>query len=135
MRKIISFFVILIFLQTVVSSGIPNPAAVKCGEEGYKIEMRVLEDGSQYGVCVFEDSECGQWKYFRGECKPEQCNRVEGYMLEGEFKLECEPYEKESRFASVFKKYFFLIFAWLWIEDEEKEEASWERALKEEIEL
>jgi putative hemolysin len=53
------------------TSQIANPAAVYCGEQGGTYEIREHEDGSQYGVCVFEDgSECEAWAFFRGECQP-----------------------------------------------------------------
>jgi putative hemolysin len=46
-----------------------NPASVFCEENGYKLEIRTIADGSQSGVCVFPDgSECDEWAYFRGEC-------------------------------------------------------------------
>ena len=48
---------------------LPNPAAVKCEEDGYIYEIREDESGGQYGVCIFDDgSECNGWAYFRGEC-------------------------------------------------------------------
>src|SRR4030042_26964 len=50
---------------------LPNPASVFCEQQGYKLEIRTAADGSQSGVCVFPDgSECDEWAYFRGECKP-----------------------------------------------------------------
>jgi putative hemolysin len=50
---------------------LPNPASVFCEEQGYKLEIRTTADGSQSGVCIFSDgSECDEWAYFRGECKP-----------------------------------------------------------------
>ena len=53
------------------SSQIANPAAVYCGEQGGTYKIREHEDGSQYGVCLFEDgSECDAWAFFRGECLP-----------------------------------------------------------------
>ena len=133
MKKIMSIFVIFIFLSAIVSAAeLPNPASVKCEEDGYELDSRTTELGA-YGVCVFEDSECGQWDYFRGDCKPKQCSKVEGYVSDGEFKLRCEPYE-ETGFRALFKKYFFLIFAWLWIEENDK--SSFERTISEDdIEL
>ena len=48
-----------------------NPAAVFCEDEGYTYEIRTADDGSQTGVCVFDDgTECDGWAFFRGECKP-----------------------------------------------------------------
>jgi len=50
---------------------ISNPASVYCEEQGGKLEIRTAEDGSQYGVCMFEDdTECEEWAYYRDECKP-----------------------------------------------------------------
>ena len=51
-------------------AGLPNPASVFCQENGGTIEMR-QDDAGQYGVCVFADgSECEEWAYYRGECRP-----------------------------------------------------------------
>ncbi len=48
-----------------------NPASAYCELHGYKLEIRTADDGSQIGVCLFEDgSECEEWAYFRGECAP-----------------------------------------------------------------
>jgi putative hemolysin len=50
---------------------IANPASAYCEEQGFKMETRTAQDGSQYGVCMFEDeTECEEWAYYRGECKP-----------------------------------------------------------------
>jgi putative hemolysin len=51
---------------------IANPASAYCEEQGFKLEIRTAQDGSQYGVCMFEDddTECEEWAYYRGECKP-----------------------------------------------------------------
>ncbi len=52
-------------------ASMPNPASVFCEQQGYKVEIRTASDGSQSGACVFTDgSECDEWAYFRGECKP-----------------------------------------------------------------
>lgn len=57
--------------STAESGGLPNPASVYCKEKGYTLEIRTAEDGSQQGFCVFPDgSECDEWAYYRGECKP-----------------------------------------------------------------
>jgi putative hemolysin len=48
-----------------------NPASVYCEEQGYRVDMRTAEDGSQAGVCVFTDgSECDEWAFYRKECGP-----------------------------------------------------------------
>ena len=54
-----------------------NPASVYCQEQGGKLEMRTDAQGGQYGVCIFDDgSECDEWAFFRGECKPGQMDRA-----------------------------------------------------------
>jgi putative hemolysin len=50
---------------------IANPATVNCELKGYRSQVRITEDGSQYGVCIFPDgSECEEWAFYRGECVP-----------------------------------------------------------------
>ena len=58
------------FFKPSEKTGLPNPAAVFCEDQGYTIETREDPAGGQYGVCIFGESECGQWQYYRGECKP-----------------------------------------------------------------
>ena len=51
--------------------GLPNPASAYCEEQGGQVEIRTDDEGGQYGMCIFEDgSECDEWAFFRGECKP-----------------------------------------------------------------
>jgi len=51
------------------ASGLANPAAVYCEEQGGVVESRVIKAGAK-GFCVFEDgSECAQWDFFRQECQ------------------------------------------------------------------
>lgn len=53
------------------NANMPNPASVFCEENGGTVEIRTAEDGSQTGACIFPDgSECDEWAFFRGECKP-----------------------------------------------------------------
>ena len=48
-----------------------NPASVYCVEQGGTLDIRTDDSGGQYGVCVFKDgSECEEWAFYRGECKP-----------------------------------------------------------------
>jgi putative hemolysin len=48
-----------------------NPASKHCTDLGYRLEIR-NESGGQVGYCIFPDgSECEEWAFFRGECKPE----------------------------------------------------------------
>jgi hypothetical protein len=52
-------------------STLPNPASAYCEQQGYISNIRTASDGSQSGVCIFPDgSECDEWAYYRGECKP-----------------------------------------------------------------
>jgi putative hemolysin len=52
--------------------GMANPASVYCIVQGYKLEIKTNDDGSQYGVCVFdENNECDEWKFYRKECGTE----------------------------------------------------------------
>jgi putative hemolysin len=53
------------------TTGLANPAAVYCEEQGYTLEMRTDADGGQHSVCIFPDgSECEEWAFYRGECSP-----------------------------------------------------------------
>lgn len=53
------------------SSQLPNPASVYCEKNGGKVDLRTDTTGGVAGICVFSDgSECDEWEYFRGECKP-----------------------------------------------------------------
>ncbi|QSZ66910.1 DUF333 domain-containing protein [Methanofollis aquaemaris] len=46
--------------------GMPNPAAVWCQEMGYGYEIRKDADGSEYGVCIFENgTEMDAWEAYR----------------------------------------------------------------------
>jgi putative hemolysin len=52
--------------------GMANPASVYCIVQGYKLEIKTNADGSQYGVCIFNDNnECDEWKFYRKECGTE----------------------------------------------------------------
>jgi len=51
--------------------GIANPASVFCVDNGGKLEIRTDSTGGQVGFCIFSNkTECEEWAYFRGECKP-----------------------------------------------------------------
>jgi putative hemolysin len=46
-----------------------NPASVYCNEHDGQSIIRTASDGSQLGICVFENgNECDEWLFFRGEC-------------------------------------------------------------------
>lgn len=52
------------------SAGMANPASVFCQQNGGKTEIRKTAQG-EVGYCVFPDkSECEEWMFMRGECKP-----------------------------------------------------------------
>ena len=49
----------------------PNLASVYCSENGGTLAIRKDTQGGEYGVCTFADgSECEEWAFLRGECKP-----------------------------------------------------------------
>lgn len=51
---------------------LPNPASQYCEQQGGRLDIRSDANGNQIGICVFENnSECEEWSYYRGECKPE----------------------------------------------------------------
>jgi len=48
------------------NAGIANPAAAWCVEQGHTYEIRKNPDGSEYGVCIFENgTEIDEWEYYR----------------------------------------------------------------------
>jgi putative hemolysin len=50
-------------------ANMPNPASVFCTQNGNKLKIVTAPDGSQSGVCIFQDgSSCDEWAYYRGEC-------------------------------------------------------------------
>ena len=52
-------------------AALPNPASVYCEQNGGKLDLRTGSAGGVAGICLFPDgSECDEWAYFRGECKP-----------------------------------------------------------------
>ncbi|MCX6788664.1 MAG: DUF333 domain-containing protein [Candidatus Jorgensenbacteria bacterium] len=49
---------------------IANPASENCVKVGGNLQMQKKEDGSEYGLCYFEDARaCEEWALFRGECQ------------------------------------------------------------------
>ncbi|MFA5714964.1 MAG: DUF333 domain-containing protein [Candidatus Paceibacterota bacterium] len=53
-------------------AGLANPASVFCTKNGYRLEIRKNNDGSEYGVCIFTNGkECEEWKFYRKECGSE----------------------------------------------------------------
>jgi putative hemolysin/predicted secreted protein len=52
-------------------SSIANPASTFCVQNGGKLEIRKDAKGGEVGYCIFPDkSECEEWAFMRGECKP-----------------------------------------------------------------
>ena len=53
------------------SAGIANPASVNCGKMGGTTEIKKNADGSEYGMCTFQNgTSCEEWALFRNEgCK------------------------------------------------------------------
>ena len=58
-------------VPTKAPANMPNPASANCTQKGGKVDIRKDAKGAEYGICVFPDkSECDEWAFFRGECKP-----------------------------------------------------------------
>ncbi len=56
---------------TAPAIGMANPASVFCQQQGGKTDIRKDAKGGEVGYCVFPDkSECEEWAFQRGECKP-----------------------------------------------------------------
>lgn len=83
MRSTLPVVIALLFIVSTLAScspvsapspaqaGLPNPASVYCEEQGGILEIRTGASGDQTGYCLFTDgSECEEWAYFRGECRP-----------------------------------------------------------------
>ena len=63
-------------------SAIANPASENCLAQGGTLEIRTRSDGSQYGVCYFEDNrQCEEWALLRGDC-PVGGLKITGYVTE-----------------------------------------------------
>ena len=55
--------------KNTTNTQIANPASVYCKEHDGQSIIRTASDGSQSGICVFENgNECDEWLFFRGEC-------------------------------------------------------------------
>ncbi len=51
------------------ASQIANHASTNCKEKGGNLVIEEKADGSQYGLCYFDDARaCEEWAMFRGEC-------------------------------------------------------------------
>lgn len=50
------------------TSQIVNPASKNCITLGGELEIRIDENGGQYGICKKDGKECGEWLLYRKEC-------------------------------------------------------------------
>lgn len=63
------------------ATGLANPASQYCAQNGGTLQLRTDSSGGQYGVCLFSDgTECEEWAFFRGECKPGNSAQQEGAL-------------------------------------------------------
>ena len=54
---------------TTNSAQLANPAAENCTKVGGTETIQTKPDGSQFGVCVFQNNQqCEEWALFRGNC-------------------------------------------------------------------
>jgi len=93
-------------------ANMPNPAAVFCEEQGYKVEIRTAADGSQQGFCIFSDgTECDEWAFFRGECGLKQA--IGGAEIANPASVFCEEksYKVEIRTAADGSQQGFCVFS------------------------
>lgn len=59
-----------------------NMASQYCEENGWTSKIATKTDGSQYGICYFEDNrQCEEWAFYRGEC-PYGWRKITGYIWE-----------------------------------------------------
>ncbi len=73
---LIGILVLAFIISTVIignnkpsQNEMPNPASTYCTENEGRLEIITQKDGSQYGICTFEDnSSCEEWAFYRGEC-------------------------------------------------------------------
>lgn len=64
---------------TSTMAGLANPASTNCINQGGQLEIKTKADGSQYGVCFFEDNrQCEEWALMRGQC-PVGGVKITGY--------------------------------------------------------
>jgi putative hemolysin len=51
------------------NTSLANPASTNCEKQGGTLEIQTKEDGSQYGLCYFDDARaCEEWAMLRGDC-------------------------------------------------------------------
>ena len=55
--------------ETPAPVGLANPASTNCAKVGGNLVIETKPDGSQYGLCYFEDNRaCEEWALLRGDC-------------------------------------------------------------------
>ncbi|MEI7619945.1 MAG: DUF333 domain-containing protein [Candidatus Falkowbacteria bacterium] len=60
--------------------GMANPASTNCIEKGGSLKIESKTDGSQYGICYFDDNrQCEEWAMMRGDC-PVGGLKITGYI-------------------------------------------------------
>lgn len=68
--------VLLFSCNNTTTVKVANPASEFCIKNNGKLEIRKDSLGNETGFCVFningKKSECEEFSYFRGECKPQQ---------------------------------------------------------------
>jgi len=52
-------------------SSVANPASAYCKEHGGNLTIVTAKDGSQFGLCEFNDYSCEEWTYYNGYCNIE----------------------------------------------------------------
>lgn len=83
-------------LQREETTQISNPASENCVKNDGKLEIRQNEDGSEYGVCVFEDgTECEEWALFTGKCTEHP--PLMGVSGDENFSYDCATVDPEYR--------------------------------------
>lgn len=56
-------------LDTNPAASLANPASVNCEKQGGRSVIETKDDGSQYGLCYFDDNRaCEEWAMLRGDC-------------------------------------------------------------------
>lgn len=61
-----------------------NPASINCKKQGGRLVIATKQDGSQYGLCYFDDNRaCEEWPMLRGDC-PVGGVKTTGYDTEAQ---------------------------------------------------
>ena len=66
------------------TAGLANPASTNCQQQGGQSVIKNKPDGSQYGLCFFDDARaCEEWAMLRGDC-PVGGVKTTGYDTDAE---------------------------------------------------